>query len=168
LEYKRLFKPARIIYEVVRCTGSLTFWLNFCLILSLISLVLTDWNSAHLQFARLAKFLRSMPLPANQYTAVSLDAFLRLSDPRLILLCLQMAGFALFKRYKSKFIKMLKVILVNFLVNLKSYNVPESKFIAANIHSYTLFQMLYSDPIIVFVILSTSVISYLWMSISIN
>jgi nucleoporin GLE1 len=90
----------------------------------------------HFQFARLAKFLRSTPLPVNQYTPVSLNAFLRLSDARLILLCLQMAGFALFKGYKSQFIKMLEVILVNFLVNLKSHNVQELKFIAANIHAY--------------------------------
>ncbi|CAJ2667922.1 unnamed protein product [Trifolium pratense] len=63
-------------------------------------------------------------MPANQYTAVSLNAFL------------QMGGSALFKRYKSQFIKMLNVVSVNFLVNLKSHNVPESKIIAADIHAY--------------------------------
>ena len=70
-------------------------------------------------WAWLARFLNS--LPANQYTAVSLYAFLK------------MAGFALFKRYKSQFLKMLNVISDNFLVDLKSHNVPE---IVANIKAY--------------------------------
>ncbi|KAF7834473.1 protein GLE1 isoform X1 [Senna tora] len=56
-------------------------------------------------WAWLARFLNT--LPANKYTAVSLNAFL------------QMAGFALYRRYKSHFLKLLKVISDNFLVALK-------------------------------------------------
>lgn len=73
-------------------------------------------------WAWLARFLNSMP--ANLYTAVSLDTFL------------QMAGFALFKRYKSQFLKMLNVISDKFLVDLKSHNAPESTKIVANIQAY--------------------------------
>ncbi|WJX33576.1 hypothetical protein P8452_21769 [Trifolium repens] len=73
-------------------------------------------------WAWLARFLNSMP--ANLYTAVSLDTFL------------QMAGFALFKRYKSQFVKMLNVISDKFLVDLKSHNAPESTKIVANIQAY--------------------------------
>ncbi|XP_045816319.1 mRNA export factor GLE1-like [Trifolium pratense] len=73
-------------------------------------------------WAWLARFLNYMP--ANLYTAVSLDTFL------------QMAGFALFQRYKSQFLKMLNAISDNFLVGLKSQNVPESTRIVANIKAY--------------------------------
>jgi nucleoporin GLE1 len=47
-----------------------------------------------------------------------------------------MAGFALFKRYKSQFVKMLNVISDKFLVDLKSHNAPESTKIVANIQAY--------------------------------
>ncbi|CAL5203768.1 unnamed protein product [Lathyrus oleraceus] len=73
-------------------------------------------------WAWLARFLNS--LPANQYTAVSLNAFL------------QVAGYALFRRYKSQFLKMLNIVSNNFLVDLKSRNVPESTKIVANIQAY--------------------------------
>ncbi|KAJ1380498.1 GLE1-like [Sesbania bispinosa] len=73
-------------------------------------------------WAWLARFLNA--LPANQYTAVSLNAFL------------QVAGFALFKRYKSQFLKMLNVILENFLVDLKSKNVPEMNNTIVMIETY--------------------------------
>ncbi|XP_061367410.1 mRNA export factor GLE1-like [Gastrolobium bilobum] len=73
-------------------------------------------------WAWLARFLNA--LPANQYTAVSLNAFL------------QMAGFALYRRYKSQFLKMLKVIYENFLVQLKSRQVPELTRTVVEIQSY--------------------------------
>lgn len=73
-------------------------------------------------WAWLARLLNS--LPANQYTAVSLNAFL------------QMAGFALFKRYKSQFLKMLNVISDKFLVDLKSQNIPESAKTTAYMQAY--------------------------------
>ncbi|RHN45216.1 hypothetical protein MtrunA17_Chr7g0227971 [Medicago truncatula] len=41
----------------------------------------------------------------------------------------QMAGFALYKRYKSQFLKMLKIISDNFLVDLKSRTVPELNYV---------------------------------------
>lgn len=73
-------------------------------------------------WAWLARLLNS--LPANQYTAVSLNAFL------------QMAGFALFKRYKSQFLKMLNVISDKFLVDLKSHNIPDSAKTTAYMQAY--------------------------------
>ncbi|KAK7260359.1 hypothetical protein RIF29_26337 [Crotalaria pallida] len=73
-------------------------------------------------WAWLARFLNA--LPANQYTAVSLNAFL------------QMAGFALFKRYKSQFAKLLKIISENFLVDLKARNIPEITRTVAEIQAY--------------------------------
>ncbi|KAL2332722.1 hypothetical protein Fmac_013935 [Flemingia macrophylla] len=73
-------------------------------------------------WAWLARFLNT--LPANQYTAVSLNAFL------------QMAGFALYKRYKSQFLKMLNVVSKNFLVDLKSRNIPELTRTITEIQTY--------------------------------
>ncbi|KAK7387543.1 hypothetical protein VNO78_28426 [Psophocarpus tetragonolobus] len=73
-------------------------------------------------WAWFARFLNT--LPANQYTAVSLNAFL------------QMAGFALYKRYKSQFLKMLNVVSENFLVDLKSRNIPELTRTITEIQSY--------------------------------
>lgn len=40
-----------------------------------------------------------------------------------------MAGFALYKRYKSQFFKMLKIISDNFLVDLKSHTAPELNYV---------------------------------------
>lgn len=73
-------------------------------------------------WAWLARFLNT--LPANQYTAISLNAFL------------QMAGFALYKRYKSQFLKMLNVVSKNFLVDLKSRNIPELTRTITEIQTY--------------------------------
>ncbi|ESW35686.1 hypothetical protein PHAVU_001G256000 [Phaseolus vulgaris] len=73
-------------------------------------------------WAWLARFLNA--LPANQYTAVALNAFL------------QMAGFALFRRYKSQFLKMLNVVSENFLVDLKSRNIPELTKTITEIQTY--------------------------------
>ncbi|XP_028760840.1 protein GLE1 isoform X2 [Neltuma alba] len=72
-------------------------------------------------WAWLARLLNN--LPANKYTAVSLNAFL------------QMAGFGLYRRYKSQFLKMLKVISDNFLVDLKQKE-PELTRIIVEIQSY--------------------------------
>ncbi|XP_057420706.1 mRNA export factor GLE1-like isoform X2 [Lotus japonicus] len=83
-------------------------------------------------WAWLARFLNS--LPANQYTAVSLDAFLR------------MAGFALFRRYKSQFLKMLNTISENFLVDLKSRNAPELRKTIAEIQTYIEDKMFLQEP----------------------
>ncbi|KAG4995532.1 hypothetical protein JHK86_032359 [Glycine max] len=73
-------------------------------------------------WAWLARFLNTHP--ANQYTAVSLNAFL------------QMAGFALYNRYKSQFLKMLNVVSENFLVDLKSQNIPELARTVTEIQTY--------------------------------
>nr|AFK45310.1 unknown [Lotus japonicus] len=83
-------------------------------------------------WAWLARFLNA--LPANQYTAVSLDAFLR------------MAGFALFIRYKSQFLKMLNVISENFLVDIKSLNAPELRKTVAEIQTYIEDKMFLQEP----------------------
>ncbi|XP_038977856.1 protein GLE1-like isoform X1 [Phoenix dactylifera] len=56
-------------------------------------------------WAWLAMFLNA--LPANEYTAAALESFLK------------MAGFALFRRYKSQFLKILDVISRSFLPALK-------------------------------------------------
>lgn len=56
-------------------------------------------------WAWLARFLNS--LPANLYTAVALQSFL------------EMAGFALYRRYKNQFEKLLSIIARDFLKALK-------------------------------------------------
>ncbi|KAK7243769.1 hypothetical protein RIF29_38580 [Crotalaria pallida] len=73
-------------------------------------------------WAWLARLLNAFP--ANQYTAVSLNAFL------------QMAGFALFKRYQSQFVKLLKVVYENFLADLKAQNIPDIRRTLVDIHTY--------------------------------
>ncbi|MED6198527.1 hypothetical protein PIB30_067182 [Stylosanthes scabra] len=73
-------------------------------------------------WAWLARFLNN--LPANQYTAVSLNAFL------------QMAGFALHRRYKSQFVKLLNVVSQNFLVDLKARQIPELTRTLLEIETY--------------------------------
>ncbi|KAH1196420.1 Protein GLE1 [Glycine max] len=47
-----------------------------------------------------------------------------------------MAGFALYKRYKSQFLKMLNVVSENFLVDLKSRNIPELTRTVTEIQTY--------------------------------
>jgi len=47
-----------------------------------------------------------------------------------------MAGFALFRRYKSQFLKMLNVVSENFLVDLKSRNIPELTKTITEIQTY--------------------------------
>lgn len=77
-------------------------------------------------WAWLARFLNA--LPANVYTAVALEVFL------------QVAGFALFRKYRSQFRKILKVISGNFLVALKAQGEkvkePKLKQVIGNIQYY--------------------------------
>ncbi|XVF43865.1 hypothetical protein PTKIN_Ptkin02bG0074600 [Pterospermum kingtungense] len=73
-------------------------------------------------WAWLARFLNA--LPANIYTAVALNAFL------------QTAGFGLFRKYKSQFMKMLNIISENFLNALRAQEDQELRPIIAEIQSY--------------------------------
>lgn len=73
-------------------------------------------------WAWLARFLNA--LPANIYTAVALNAFL------------QMAGFSLFRKYKSQFVKLLSIISENFVNALKAQEDPELRPVTAEIQSY--------------------------------
>ncbi|XP_059446123.1 mRNA export factor GLE1 isoform X2 [Corylus avellana] len=73
-------------------------------------------------WAWIARFLNT--LPANRYTAVALYAFL------------QMAGFALFRKYKSQFMKMLSIISNNFLEVLKAREESGLRAIIVEIQSY--------------------------------
>ncbi|XP_062110478.1 mRNA export factor GLE1 [Humulus lupulus] len=73
-------------------------------------------------WAWIARFLNT--LPANRYTAVALSAFLR------------MAGYALFKRYKSQFRKILSIISDHFLNALRSRKNPALNPVIAEIQSY--------------------------------
>lgn len=47
-----------------------------------------------------------------------------------------MAGFALYNRYKSQFLKMLNVVSENFLVDLKSRNISELTRTVTEIQTY--------------------------------
>ncbi|KAM6553333.1 hypothetical protein CsatB_014095 [Cannabis sativa] len=73
-------------------------------------------------WAWIARFLNT--LPANRDTAVALNAFLR------------MAGYALFKRYKSQFRKILSIISDNFLNALRSQENPALNLLITEIQSY--------------------------------
>ncbi|KAK9277680.1 hypothetical protein L1049_007227 [Liquidambar formosana] len=73
-------------------------------------------------WAWLARLLNA--LPANIYTAVALEAFLK------------MAGFGLSKKYKSQFKKMLDVIYNHFLNALKAQEDPELNVVITKIQSY--------------------------------
>ncbi|ESR51447.1 hypothetical protein CICLE_v10030923mg [Citrus x clementina] len=73
-------------------------------------------------WAWLARFLNA--LPANIYTAVALIAFL------------QLAGFALFKKYKSQFRKILDNIYDNFLNALKAREDSKLNLVIAEIQYY--------------------------------
>ncbi|XP_044490311.1 protein GLE1 isoform X2 [Mangifera indica] len=70
----------------------------------------------------LARFLNAVP--ANIYTAVALHVFL------------QMAGFALFRKYKSQFMKMINIISDNFLNALRAREDSELKPVIVGIQSY--------------------------------
>ncbi|XP_018835161.2 protein GLE1 isoform X1 [Juglans regia] len=73
-------------------------------------------------WAWIARFLNTMP--ANRYTAVALNAFL------------QMAGFALFRKYKSQFMKVLSIISNNFLEALKAREESGLRATIAEIQAY--------------------------------
>ncbi|OWM89697.1 hypothetical protein CDL15_Pgr024445 [Punica granatum] len=73
-------------------------------------------------WAWLARFLNA--LPANIYTAVTLKSFL------------QMAGYALYRKYKSQFGKILNVISENYLAALKARDNSELNPVIAEIQSY--------------------------------
>ncbi|KAJ4710976.1 GLE1-like protein [Melia azedarach] len=70
----------------------------------------------------LARFLNA--LPANIFTAVALNAFL------------QMAGFALFNKYKSQFRKILNVISDNFLNAMEARDGSKLNLVIKGIQSY--------------------------------
>ncbi|KAK1381537.1 mRNA export factor GLE1 [Heracleum sosnowskyi] len=71
-------------------------------------------------WAWMARFLNA--LPANLYTAVSLQAFI------------EMAGFALYRRYRSQFKKILNIISRNFVSALKQR--PDLANVVMNIQVY--------------------------------
>ncbi|KAL8106390.1 mRNA export factor GLE1 [Apium graveolens] len=71
-------------------------------------------------WAWMARFLNA--LPANLYTAVSLQAFI------------EMAGFALYRRYRSQFKKMLNIISRNFVSALEQR--PDLANVVMNIKVY--------------------------------
>ncbi|KAK6930930.1 mRNA export factor GLE1-like [Dillenia turbinata] len=73
-------------------------------------------------WAWIARLLNA--LPANKYTAVALEAFL------------SMAGFSLYRRYKSQFQKILDVIYNHFLVALKAQTDPKVNQTILRIHTY--------------------------------
>ncbi|XP_020411178.1 protein GLE1 isoform X1 [Prunus persica] len=73
-------------------------------------------------WAWLARFLNA--LPANRYTAVALNAFLH------------MAGYSLFKKYKSQFRKMLNIISDNFLNALRERGDSNLNPVIAEIDAY--------------------------------
>ncbi|KAK2636620.1 hypothetical protein Ddye_031412 [Dipteronia dyeriana] len=73
-------------------------------------------------WAWLARFLNA--LPANMYTATALNAFL------------QMAGYALYRKFKSQFGKMLNIITDNFLNALRAREDQELKPVIAEIQCY--------------------------------
>ncbi|KAH7515639.1 hypothetical protein FEM48_Zijuj10G0047900 [Ziziphus jujuba var. spinosa] len=73
-------------------------------------------------WAWLARFLNT--LPANKFTAVALSAFLRT------------AGFGLFRKYKSQFMKMLNIISDHFLNVLKAREDSTMNKVIAEIQFY--------------------------------
>ncbi|TYI34109.1 hypothetical protein ES332_A04G180500v1 [Gossypium tomentosum] len=83
-------------------------------------------------WAWLARFLNA--LPANMYTAVALYAFL------------QMAGFALFRKYRSQFMKMLNFISENFLNALRSQDDPDLRPITSKIQCYLEDKLFLQEP----------------------
>ncbi|KAJ0544864.1 putative GLE1-like superfamily protein [Helianthus annuus] len=70
----------------------------------------------------LARFLNS--LPANIYTVVALEAFL------------EVAGFALYRRYKNQFKKLLNIISRDFLKALKESKDPKVTKAVMSLESY--------------------------------
>ncbi|XP_043724625.1 protein GLE1 isoform X2 [Telopea speciosissima] len=83
-------------------------------------------------WAWLARFLNV--LPANIYTAVALYAFL------------QMAGFALFRKYKSQFRKILNIIHGQFLDALESSRDPMLNSVIQRIKQYIETKQVLHEP----------------------
>ncbi|XAR64473.1 hypothetical protein NMG60_11024833 [Bertholletia excelsa] len=83
-------------------------------------------------WAWLARFLNN--LPANQYTAIALQAFL------------QMAGFALFRRYKSQFKKLLMVIYRDFVTALKERGDAKLNKTITNMQAYIESKKFHEEP----------------------
>ncbi|GLU21729.1 hypothetical protein SLE2022_378500 [Rubroshorea leprosula] len=84
-------------------------------------------------WAWLARFLNA--LPANIYTAVALNAFL------------QMAGYALFGKYKSQFRKILNIVSDNFLNALRAREDLELKPIIVEIQTYIEDKRFLQEPV---------------------
>ncbi|CAI0541708.1 unnamed protein product [Linum tenue] len=80
----------------------------------------------------LARFLNT--LPANAFTAVALDAFL------------QTAGFALYRKYKSQFAKLLHIVSSHFLEALKARDDPDLKPVIMEIESYIQYEKYLQEP----------------------
>ncbi|KAL9686965.1 hypothetical protein QQ045_031361 [Rhodiola kirilowii] len=73
-------------------------------------------------------------LPASIYTAVALVTFLK------------MAGFALYKKYKGQFIKLLEVISDHFLKSLREGKEPEAGHYIVRIQSYIKDEKFLQEP----------------------
>ncbi|CAN0911185.1 mRNA export factor GLE1 [Linum grandiflorum] len=80
----------------------------------------------------LARFLNS--LPANEFTAVALIAFL------------ETAGFVLYRKYKSQFGKMLHIVRNDFVKGLRGRNDTELTLIAREIESYITDKRFLQEP----------------------
>lgn len=80
----------------------------------------------------LARFLNN--LPANVYTAVALEAFLR------------MAGFALHRKYKSQFRKMLRAISEQFIQALKDRGDPKISSVITRLQDYIESNVFLKEP----------------------
>ncbi|KAF6154368.1 hypothetical protein GIB67_026824 [Kingdonia uniflora] len=83
-------------------------------------------------WAWLARFLNA--LPANVYTATVLDAFLK------------MAGFTLFRKYKSQFLKILNVISRKYVVATEARRNPELNKVVMSIQLYIDERLFLQEP----------------------
>lgn len=83
-------------------------------------------------WAWIARFLNVFP--ANLYTAAALQAFL------------EMAGFALHKRYKTQFRKLLDIIAKDFLTALKDRDDAKLIKVIVNLQSYIESNQVLNEP----------------------
>uniref|UniRef100_A0A1D1XNS0 mRNA export factor GLE1 n=1 Tax=Anthurium amnicola TaxID=1678845 RepID=A0A1D1XNS0_9ARAE len=83
-------------------------------------------------WAWLARFLNM--LPANKFTAVALEAFLK------------MAGFALFQKYRAQFNKMLNIISNKFLPALKAKGNADVYMIISKLETYLEKKLYLKEP----------------------
>nr|XP_043638460.1 protein GLE1 [Erigeron canadensis] len=81
----------------------------------------------------LARLLNA--LPANLYTIVALEAFI------------QVAGFALYKRYKNQFKKLLNIISCDFLQALKDREDPKIKKVLMSLETYLQSNQFLVEPV---------------------